>query len=288
VEAFTVVTGAGDLVEASATSDPELLWALRGGQRGLGVVTSVRLRLAAVPSLVGGYLAFTEDYVPTVVRGWLAWTRGAHPDVTTNLTVVHLRDGQGPLGHLPSQRLALLFVAFPGDVDEGERLVAPLRALAPRAADTVGPMDLTDLASMYGAPMVAGPSWVRGVMLGAADDDLAETWLSHVGPGEPHPFTATQLRHVGSACSVDVPEGSAVAGRAAEYTALVVGQDPTLFGLMPQAADAVLGALAPWRTAELNPNFAGHAPGVWSPEVAQRLEAVRRRVDPDGLLAPRR
>lgn len=287
LEAATVVTGRGEVVEASAEGDAELLWALRGGGHGLGVVTEMRLRLAPVPALFGGYLAFTEEHVAAVVRGWLAWTRTAEPGVTTNLTILHHPD-DGAFSVRRSAMLALLFVAYPGEADAGERLAAPLRALAPATADTVGPMALTDLASMHGDPMEPGPSWVRGTMLGSVDDDLADAWLAQVGPGARHPFSATQLRHVGGATEVDVPEGSAVAGRGARYTALLMGQDPELFPTMPAAASTVLGALDPWRTEELNPNFAGGAEGLWSPDVARRLAAVRRRMDPDGLFVAAR
>lgn len=41
----TVVTGAGEVVEAGPGGDGELLWALRGGGGGVGVVTGARVRL---------------------------------------------------------------------------------------------------------------------------------------------------------------------------------------------------------------------------------------------------
>ncbi|MGN8244310.1 FAD-binding oxidoreductase [Cellulomonas soli] len=287
VERCTVVTGTGDLVEAGPAGDAELLWALRGGKHGLGVVTDLRLRLARVPALYGGYLAFAEEHVPAVVRGWLAWTRQAPPEVTTNLTIVHRGEERAIRSHPDARKLALLLVTYPGGAAEGERAVAPLRALAPTLADTLAPMPLTDLAEMHGESMDPGPTWVRGTMLREADDALAEAWLAHVGPGASHPFGGVQLRHVAGATEVDVPEGSAVAGRGARYTALLVGQDPASFDAMPDVAETILRSLDPWRMPEVNPNFAGVAAGVWAPDVARRLAAVRRRVDPHGLFAPR-
>ncbi|WP_448630799.1 FAD-binding oxidoreductase [Cellulomonas soli] len=287
VERCTVVTGTGELVEAGTGGDHELLWALRGGKHGLGVVTEMRLRLARVPSLYGGYLAFAGEHVPTVVRGWLAWTRQADPAVTTNLTIVHTREDGGFRTQPQARTLAVLFVARPGAADDGARATAPLRALAPAVIDTLAPMPLTDIAEMHGESMEPGPTWVRGAMLSGADQALAEAWLAHAGTADGHPFSGMQLRHVAGATALDVPEGSAVAGRGAQYTALLVGQDPALFAAMPEAADRILGALDPWLTAEVNPNFAGESGGVWPADVADRLAAVRRRVDPDGLFAPR-
>ena len=96
---------------------------------------------------------------------------------------------------------------------------------------------------------------------------------------------AVELRHVAGATGVDVPGGSAVSGRGAAFVAGVVGVDPTQFATtMPAAAAAVAEALAPWTTAELNPNFAGTGTAVWDPATADRLAAVRRTYDPAGAV----
>ena len=42
VESFTVVTAAGEVVEASATKNPDLFWGLCGGKAGFGVVIEAR------------------------------------------------------------------------------------------------------------------------------------------------------------------------------------------------------------------------------------------------------
>ncbi len=49
-----VVTGEGELIEASAQHNPELFWALRGGKAGLGIVTEVRLRLVELEHSLRG------------------------------------------------------------------------------------------------------------------------------------------------------------------------------------------------------------------------------------------
>lgn len=286
LEAATVVTGTGEVVEASADGDAELLWALRGGKHGLGIVTRARVRLAQVPALYAGNLGFTEEHIPAVVRGWLDWTRQADDAVTTSAVIMNFPDIEVLPPHLRGQRLLSLHFAYPGGTDDGERLAAPLRALAPVAVDALGPLALADVAAIHADPTDPGPSWMQGAMLGAVDDGLAEVWIAQVGPGTAHPFVGAELRHVGGAAARDVVEGSAVTGRSAQYTATLVGLVPPLFPVMPAAAQGVLGALAPWAVDELNPNFAGAAEAVWPDPTAERLAAVRRRVDPDGLFVP--
>jgi hypothetical protein len=104
---------------------------------------------------------------------------------------------------------------------------------------------------------------------------------------------AAEVRHLGAAASRDVPEGSAVGGREGAFAlGLVSLPVPDLFrSVTPAAAAALVGELTPWRAAETTVNFTNMqrpgepAPHSWSPSVAERLAGIRRRYDPDGVLA---
>ena len=285
LDSLIVVTGTGEVVEASADEHPDLFWALRGGKVGLGVVTQVRLRLVAIPELYAGTLFFDAEHIETALRGWLAWTATADAETTTSAAVIRFPDFEAVPPFLRGRTALALRVARPGDAAAGEAATAPLRALAPTFLDTVGVLPVARAAEIHNDPVDPAPSWVSGFMLGHADDDLATAWLGVVGPTADQPFVAVELRHVAGATGVDVPGGSAVSGRAAAFVAGVVGVDPTGFDTtMPAAADAVADALAPWTTAELNPNFAGRAAAVWDPATGDRLAQVRRTYDPAGVL----
>src|SRR6185312_11215587 len=58
VRAFELVTADGVARRASADTEPELFWALRGGREPLAVVTAVEVALFAVPQVVGGGMFF--------------------------------------------------------------------------------------------------------------------------------------------------------------------------------------------------------------------------------------
>ncbi|GEK21911.1 FAD-binding oxidoreductase [Cellulomonas xylanilytica] len=286
LESLTVVTGTGEVVEASADEHPDLFWALRGGKVGLGVVTQVRLRLVAIPELYAGSLFFDAEHIETALRGWLAWTATADAETTTSAAIIRFPDLDAVPPFLRGRTALTLRVARPGDETAGEAAAAPLRALAPTFLDTVGVLPVARSAEIHNDPTQPGPSWVRGTMLSHTDDDLATAWLGAVGPGAGQPFVAVELRHVAGATGADVPGGSAVAGRGAAFVTGLVGVDPTQFGTtMPAAADAVAEALAPWTAAELNPNFAGRGTAAWAPVTAERLTEVRRTYDPAGVLA---
>lgn len=286
LRSLTVVTGTGEVVEASADEHPDLFWALRGGKVGLGVVTQVRLELVAIPELYAGALFFDAEHIETALRGWIAWTATADPQTTTSAAIISFPDLEVVPPFLRGRTALALRVARPGDEPAGEAATAPLRALAPTFLDTVGVLPVARAVEIHNDPVQPGPGWVRGFMLSHADDDLATAWLGVVGPGTGHPFVASELRHVAGATGVDVPGGSAVSGRSAAFVAGVVGNDPTQFATtLPAWAGRLGEALAPWTATELNPNFAGTGTPVWVPATADRLAQVRRTYDPAGVFA---
>ena len=56
IRAVEIVDGAGRLRTISATEDPELFWAVRGGGGDFGIITRVELDLHPAPQLYGGRL----------------------------------------------------------------------------------------------------------------------------------------------------------------------------------------------------------------------------------------
>jgi FAD binding domain-containing protein len=280
----TVVTGGGEVVDAADPAHADLLWALRGGKYGLGLVTEVRVRLVSMPALYGGSLFFAEDDIETALRAWADWTAGADEHVTTSAALINFPPFDAVPPPLRGRRLLSIRFAYPGRADEGERLAAPLRTFAPVYLDGISEMAPGDVARIHNDPTEPAPSWVYGMMLDRFDQDAASAFLRHAGPEAP--WVAAELRHVGSAATRnDVEGGSAVGGRGAAYTCSLIGVRPDLFDkVLPVAADALADELGPWRSAQTNVNFLGATQRLgdaWSAETFARLAGVRERYDPD-------
>ncbi|MGH1561937.1 FAD-binding oxidoreductase [Mumia sp. DW29H23] len=291
--AARVVTGAGEVVEASAEGDAELLWALRGGKTGLGVVTEVTVALSEVPSLYAGTLFFDlEESTDPFVR-WVDWTTTAPADVTTSGLIIRFPDLDVMPPPMRGKHLFALHVAYPGPVDDAERLTKPLRELGTVYLDDLGPLPLADIARITNDPTEPGPGFVRGATVAHVDRDFADAVLGLVGPGSTLPIMGLELRHVGGAMKAESPATDAVGFRDFEYTTTILGvPDPALFDeVLPRALAQAEQTLTPWLSPHLTPNWmpdpydAEQVARTWPAAVLARLDAVRRTHDPDGVLA---
>jgi FAD/FMN-containing dehydrogenase len=288
-----VVTGTGEIVRASAAGHPDLLWALRGGKAGLGIVTEVRIRLIELASLYAGSMMFAEEDIDAALRAWVEWTADADERVTTSVAIIRFP----PLDVVPEplrgRRLLSLRFAVAGSAEEGEHLAAPLRSAAPVYLDDLGVMPTTEMARIHNDPTDPSPDWVDGLLLDRIDQNLATAFLQRFGAGTDAPFVSAEIRHYGGkATRSDAEGGSAVGGRDADFTLAVVAADPSLFESATPAAFAELTeAVAPWTSSEMNVNFMGKPDtaeryaSAWRAEIRARLDAVRALYDPDGVFA---
>jgi hypothetical protein len=83
-----VVTADAVLRTASATSEPDLYWALRGGGGGnLGVVTSFTFRTVPAPAVTVFSLQFPSGSAAAVLGAWQSWVKAAPDELFANCIV---------------------------------------------------------------------------------------------------------------------------------------------------------------------------------------------------------
>ncbi|MCC6945447.1 MAG: FAD-binding oxidoreductase, partial [Thermomicrobiales bacterium] len=211
----TLVNGRGEIVIVNRSQRPDLLWALRGGKHGFGVVTEMVVQLVELSSLYAGFLMFAEEHIETALRSWVDWTATADPRVTTSVAIIDFPPFEFIPEVLRGRKMLTLRFAFPGDPDMGEQHAAPLRASAPVFIDTIAEMPATEMARIHNEPVDPLPMSVGGRLLTHIDQELASILLRNAGAGQHPPVMVTEIRHLGAASSRDVPGGSAAGGRRA-------------------------------------------------------------------------
>jgi hypothetical protein len=290
-----VITGDGELVTASEHQNPDLLWALKGGKKGLGVVSEAQVQLVRLDGLYGGALLFAAEQIEPTLRAWVDWTVSADPSVSTSVAIQHFPPLDFLPEHLRGRSLLALRFAYPGSAETGERLAAPLRAAAPVYLDSVGVLPPAQFTKIHNDPTTPAAAVSGGGTLRQIDQEFVTAFLNQVGLGTGTPFLSTEIRHLGAATKTDVPGGSAAGGRSADFVYSYVAVNPAKFATeVPPAAEALRAALAPWTAAEGTIHFNRSTLGSpeeyassWSPETFTRLEEIRHRFDPAGIFRPR-
>ncbi|RKG95309.1 FAD-binding oxidoreductase [Corallococcus carmarthensis] len=292
VVGYTLVTSDGETVEASAQHHPDLFWALRGGKGGFGIVTEVKLKLVELRSLYAGGLFFAEEHIEAVLRGWVKWTAEADARVSTSIAVMRFPPFDFIPPPLRGRTVLNLRFAFPGSTEEGAKLAAPLRALAPLYLDMLGELPASQIARIHNDPDKPSPAWTNGMMLTHVDQDFATTVLRHVGTGVQTPFFMLEVRHLGGASWRDVDGGSAVGGRTGNFVVGLVGMHPPLFDtVLPGATEGLRAELKPWLSPDMTINFMGkirsaeHFDSAWPDAIRAKLKEVRGKYDPHKLFA---
>ncbi len=140
LEAVEIVTPDGESRRASGSENPDLFWAIRGGGGNFGVVTRFHFKLHQVgPEVLSGLVVHPFEAAPELLREYRRLA-AAMPD---ELTVWVVMRKAPPLPFLPEEwhgREVLVFAAcYAGDMAEGEKALAPLRALGNPIADVISP-----------------------------------------------------------------------------------------------------------------------------------------------------
>jgi FAD/FMN-containing dehydrogenase len=216
--AAEVVTADGRRLRADAQQHPELFWALRGGGGNFGVATRFQFRLHPLAQVVGGLLVLPAT--PEVVAGFVAAAQAAPEELST---IANLMPAP-PLPFLPADQHGELVVlgvlCYAGEVDPGQRALAPFRALATPLADLVRPMPYS---GMY-PPEEEGlhpTAVVHTMFLDRVDGEVAGTILEHLAASDAI-MRVAQLRVLGGAMARVPADATAFAHRGSRIMATVV------------------------------------------------------------------
>jgi FAD/FMN-containing dehydrogenase len=210
VLAAEIVTADGEIRQADAGTNPDLYWAIRGGGGNFGVVTRLQLRLHELDGIVGGMLMLPAT--PEVVTGFLSAAEAAPEELSTIANVVLAP----PMPFVPAEHhgrpIVMALMAYAGSPADGERAIAPLRALATPLADMVRPMSYPEIYELTkDAPHPVGAA-ARNMLVDGVDGGGAEAIVAHLERATA-PMAAAQLRVLGGAMARVPDDATAFAHR---------------------------------------------------------------------------
>nr|ATY46582.1 FAD-linked oxidase domain protein [Micromonospora sp. HK160111] len=143
-----VVLADGRLVRASATTEPDLYWALRGGGGGnFGIVVDFEVRPIDAPRMVFFSLTWGWELAKKVIRGWQPWSVAASTNLGSQLQVFMLDSAPG------NSPAVIVSGGYFGPKSELDAALADLRArvgVEPEAAVVTDGTYQQGMTAIYG------------------------------------------------------------------------------------------------------------------------------------------
>ena len=163
-----IVTADGKIRTVSADNEPELFWAIRGGGGNFGVVSKFHYQLHEFSrNVLSGLLVWPIEQARDVLEFYAEWSQGVSRELYTGPAMLTLPDG-------PS--VILMEVVYNGDPAQGEKELAPLRAIGTMIEDGVKLQDYKVLQThedanvAHGIRSYAKNSMVKEFTQGLVDD----------------------------------------------------------------------------------------------------------------------
>jgi hypothetical protein len=128
-----LVDARGDVVTASETVNPDLLWAVRGAGANFGVVTWFEFRLHPVGPVTGGLVVHPYDAASDFLRFLRDFSMDVSDDVGLVGALIHAADGTGT-------PLAGVVLCHSGTPEEAQRELEPLLSFGSPLDVAVSPM----------------------------------------------------------------------------------------------------------------------------------------------------
>jgi FAD/FMN-containing dehydrogenase len=281
-----VVTADGRLVTASATEHEDLFWAVRGGGGNFGVVTRFQFRLYPVETILGGaiFLPPTREVLRSLVP--LAASAPDEPSIISFL----MPAPPAPFVPVEAQgtmTLALMFV-YAGDIDDGQRAIAPFREVAAPVAEVVAPMPYPAIYEFTAGAEERSAATHRSLFLDALDDEAVDTILERM-TAPSSPTAIVQIRVLGGAMAAVPTTATAFAHRdAAVMVTLITPIEEMATAPLREAwTQAFYEALTPGSIGVyanfLEDEGEARIREAYPGETYRRLAEVKRRYDPTNV-----
>ena len=278
-----LVTADGRVLRASASEHPDLFWGVRGGGGNFGIVTAFEFQLHPVGQVLAGKVVYPMGRAREVLRFYREYTSTAPDDLTAYASLMTTPGG------LPVIAINLCYC---GSLEEGERLVEPLRKFGSPLVDQIRPRFYLKMVTLADAGAPAGRHYYeKASTLSDLSDEAIEVLVEY-GAVCTSPYSQVLIQHVHGAASRVVPSETAFALRGDSYVICIVAAWNDGEVSQPHRhiawTRACWKALEPFTSSGVYVNFLGQE-GEGRVQAAygvnyERLVALKNTYDPSNFL----
>ena len=286
VTAMELVTADGRAVRVDAGNEPELFWALRGGNGNFGLVTAIEFAVYPVENLYAGVMFFPFERAGEVLHAWSELLPTLPDELMTWAKLLQFPDAPDVPEPVRGGSFTVIFGAFLGSERDGRALLRPVRDLGP-AMDTFAVVPPAALGEMAMDPPDPLPFVSTTALLSDLPSAGVDELVSAAGPGSGSPLAMVELRHMGGALARRSPGAGARATLPGSLAMLALGvaEDETSATTARTYLESVERAVLPYRTGDY-PNFVmqpADASRFFDTDTWARLRQVKALYDPSDL-----
>jgi FAD/FMN-containing dehydrogenase len=290
----TVVCADGSVHVASAENDPDLFWALRGGGGNFGVVTSFEFDAHPLgPTVAFAGVFYSSRDAGEILPRWRDHVADAPDEVTSVAVGISMPDDPSLPEPVHNQSCLVIGGVYVGDVDEGMKVLQPLRELGTPLADISGPTPFVGVNSAFDPffPMGTYQSYWKAQNLDTLPDEALAV-IAAKADSRPSPVTLAVVFHMGGAINRVGSADTAYAERTAQWMSSFDGNWENPEDNVANIAwvrDA-FNEVARYGKGSTYTNFTGQADET-ADALAQnayganaaRLQAIKKQYDPDNF-----
>jgi FAD/FMN-containing dehydrogenase len=293
LEAVDIVTADGQLRRADANENTDLFWAVRGGGGNFGVVTGFTFRLHPIPpSMMFCGPAYPEAEAGALIPLWRDFMASAPEWLSSLAEFSTIPNDPAYPEAVRGQRVISFAAVYDGPPDEGEALVAPLRAYGTPLADFSGVMQYRTIQSLYDALFPKGRDrcYWKSLYLRSLDNDAIDAVVAYLAK-RPSEMTFASIWALGGAMQRVPATATAFGDRSAPYMLSLdaIWSQPSDDAANVDWARAAWADMQRHGTGRMYLNFPGHGEdndlvrSALGPDVYARLAQVKRVYDPGNL-----
>jgi FAD/FMN-containing dehydrogenase len=289
-----VVCADGTVRIASADSETDLFWALRGGGGNFGVVTSFEFRAHPHGPIVAfaGVFYRVEDAAQVLPR-WRDYCDGAPDEVTSVAVAITMPADPNLPPAIHNQACLVIGGVYVGAPDEGLRVMQPLRELGTPLADISQPMPFSAVQTAFDGffPMGRLQSYWKAQNLASLPDE-AIAIIAERAAERPSPVTLVATFQMGGAINRVGPTETAYAERSAPWMSSIDGnwEDPADNERNIAWVRESFRRISPYSTGTTYTNFTGQADETYDALTTAayganmtRLAMIKATYDPDNF-----
>jgi hypothetical protein len=285
-----LITADGDFVKASEDENADLFWGLRGGGGNFGVVTQFELDLAPLgPQVMAGPVFWLMEDAREVLRFYRDWIADCPDDLMT--IVVTRRAPALPVvpPELVGRHVVIVVACYAGSVEDGERVIAPLKSFGSPVLDLCMPKPYLVHQSMFDPSFKHGwHYYVRSCDVDVLDDDVIDVVVDNASRIV-SPISSIALWQLGGAVARVGEDDTAFNGRNAGHSFNINGNSESGDGFDVERdwVRKFWSDLAPWHTS-VYVNFLmeegeARVREAYGDVKYDRLKTLKRTYDPNNV-----